>query len=95
MNSKKCVSPIAMLIAVVVAVGNSGCGGSSIPPPPIGVSVSAATATVLAGATGQFTATVANDAANKGVTWSVSCSTARFHSAFSSRQPSSVRERFQ
>jgi hypothetical protein len=77
MTSKKPIPLTAMLIAVVVAVGNCGCGGSSSPPPPISVSVLAATTTVLAGATGQFTATVANDAANKGVTWSVSCSTAQ------------------
>jgi hypothetical protein len=77
MTSKKCIPLTAMVIAVVVAVGNSGCGGSSSPPPPISVSVSGATATVLTGATAQFTATVANDATNNGVTWSVSCSTAQ------------------
>jgi hypothetical protein len=36
MTSKTCVSRIAMLIALVVAVSNSGCGGaSSSPPPPV------------------------------------------------------------
>ncbi len=77
MTSKKRIPLTAMPIAVVVAVFISGCGASSGPPPPISVSVSLATATVLAGATAQVTAAVANDAANKGVTWSVSCSTAQ------------------
>ena len=46
--------------------------GSS-PPPPISVSVSPTTANVPAGAgTQNFTATVANDAQSKGVTWSLS-----------------------
>ena len=53
----------------------SGCGGGT--QPTITVSVSPATATVLASATAQFTATVANDSANKGVTWSLSCSAAQ------------------
>jgi hypothetical protein len=72
------ISWVALIaVAYLIATIFSGCGGSSGPPPPISVSVSAATATVLAGATGQFTAAVANDSANKGVTWSVSCSAAQ------------------
>jgi hypothetical protein len=41
-------------------------------PMPITVSVTPATASVQTGAAGTFTAAVANDAANKGVTWAVS-----------------------
>lgn len=56
-------------------VGITGCGGGSNPP--IAVAVTLSTATVQAGDTQQFTATVANDSANKGVNWSVSCSAAQ------------------
>src|SRR4029077_9521455 len=44
--------------------------------PPITVSVAPGASAVQAGATAQFTATVTNDSANKGVTWTVTCSTA-------------------
>jgi dienelactone hydrolase len=65
-----------LLVVLVLVVSNFGCGGgtSSTPPPAISVSVSAGTTTVQAGATTQVTATVTNDPANKGVTWTVSCS---------------------
>jgi hypothetical protein len=45
-------------------------------PNPIRVSVSPTTETVAVGATQTFTATVMNDTAAKGVTWTVSCGTA-------------------
>jgi hypothetical protein len=51
----------------------TGCGSN----PPIAVTVRLSTASVQAGGTQQFTATVANDSANKGVNWSVSCSAAQ------------------
>jgi predicted dienelactone hydrolase len=71
------VSLVAMLIGLVVAVSNFGCGGgASSPPPVISVSLSASTITVQAGATTQISATVTNDSANKGVTWTVTCPTA-------------------
>ncbi len=77
MASNNCVSIIAMLISVGMAVSHSGCGGGT-PPPPIIVSVSATTATTLqAGATANFSAIVENDLGNKGVTWKVSCSAAQ------------------
>ena len=47
------------------------------PPPPIAVSISPANAYVTStgqGRTAKFTATVINDSANKGVTWTVTCS---------------------
>ena len=57
----------------------SGCGGGSTSseggggtPTPISVTVSPTTASVQAGLTGSFTATVTNDSAAKGVTWTVS-----------------------
>ncbi len=54
------------------------CGGDSgttePPPPPVSVTVTPATATVNAGATAQFTASVTN-ATNTGVTWSSSAGT--------------------
>jgi predicted dienelactone hydrolase len=54
-----------------------GCGGgTSTPPPQISVSLSNISVTVLAGTTAQLTATVGNDLANKGVTWTLSCSAA-------------------
>src|ERR1700687_4522787 len=81
MISKKHISLAAMLIALLVAFSNSGCGGGtsatlSTTPLVISVSVSPGTVTVQAGATAQFTASVANDSGNKGVTWTVTCSAA-------------------
>lgn len=71
---------LGVLIVGIVAAMNFGCGGGSAstlrPPPPISVSLSQTTATVQAGATAQFTATLSNDSANRGVTWTVSCSVA-------------------
>lgn len=67
---------IAALFAVALATFDVGCGSgtSAPPPPPISVSLSSTSATVEVGATAQFTATVINDSANKGVNWTVSCS---------------------
>src|SRR4029077_20773499 len=76
MTSKKHVWLTDMLGVLVLVVSNFGCGGSSTPPHPISVSVAAGTTTVQAGATAQVTAAVTNDSANKGVTWTVSCSAA-------------------
>jgi hypothetical protein len=85
------ISWIALVaVADLIATILSGCGGSSTPPPPISVSVSAATATVLSGATAQFTANVANDSANKGVTWNVSCSAAPCGTVSPTTTPSGV-----
>ena len=55
----------------------SGCGGGSSapsldPPATISVSVSPATASMNTGQQQNFTATVANDSQNKGVTWALS-----------------------
>jgi hypothetical protein len=52
----------------------SGCGGGMSTPllPPISVSVNPTTASVQVSQTASFMATVQNDSANKGVTWSLS-----------------------
>lgn len=77
MISKKDISLLGMLLTLVLTIINYGCGGgSAAAPPPISVSPSNTSATVIAGATAQFAATVANDSANQGVTWAVSCSAA-------------------
>ena len=77
MMSKSHVSLAVTLIALLVALNDSGCGGgtgaTSITVLPITVSVIASPTSVQAGATAQITATVSNDSANKGVTWTVTC----------------------
>ena len=66
-----------------VLIGLTGCAGvtsssspsptpTSAPPAAVGITLSATTATVQVGNTQAFTATVANDSQNKGVTWTVS-----------------------
>jgi hypothetical protein len=74
------------VFSVAICIGLallSGCGGTSSgpspasastpsPPPVIAVSLSAVTARVQAGASQIFSATVANDSQNRGVTWTVS-----------------------
>jgi len=62
-----------LLIALLVVGLISGCGGGS---QVITITLTGGMVTVQAGGTLQITATVANDAVNKGVTWSVSCTTA-------------------
>src|SRR5260370_14999587 len=76
MISKNSVSFMAMLIVLLAAVSNSGCGGglASTSPRRIRGSLRQTAARVLAGSTAQFTATVPNDSASKGVNWTVSCS---------------------
>jgi len=66
-----------MLMAFALALCNWGCGGSSASTPPaISVFLSQTSATVQAAATMKFTATVTNDSAGRGVTWTIACSTA-------------------
>jgi len=77
MASRNRTPLLGILTAAVLAAANSGCGGggSSTPPPPVlTVSVFPSAATVQPGATQQVTATVTNDPAAEGVTWTVSCS---------------------
>ena len=67
---------ITIVIAIAIAFV-SGCGGGSNSspspdPPAISVTVSPTTASVKTGQVQMFTATVANDSANKGVSWTLS-----------------------
>lgn len=82
------------LVALAYFIANSlvGCGGGSSnpPPPPISVSLSQAMATVQAGATANFTATVINDSSNSGVKWSVSCPIAPCGSVSPTSTPSGM-----
>jgi hypothetical protein len=81
---KNRVPLLQILLSAVLTISNFGCGSSSSsapsppppppPPPAISVTVSPTSATVPAGGTQSFTPTVANDSADKGVTWTVSCS---------------------
>lgn len=64
-----------LILATLALVSISGCssGGSSgggTPPPAIAVAISSAPTTVALGATASVAATVTNDPASKGVTWS-------------------------
>lgn len=62
----------ATLTATSVAdTTNVASSTITVTPPPVGVSVLPSSATVEAGGTQSFTATVTNDPANQGVTWSV------------------------
>jgi hypothetical protein len=64
-----------LILATFALVSISGCsggssGGGTPPPPVIAVAISSAPTTVALGATASVTATVTNDSAAKGVTWS-------------------------
>jgi hypothetical protein len=65
------------LFAMFAVAWLGGCGGSSTPQPAppdpqVSVTVAPATSSVQAGQSQPFTATVANDSSNKGVTWTLS-----------------------
>ena len=69
--------PLFLLFLALIIEACGGGSSSLPPPPPISVSVTPSAAqSVDQGQTVNFTATVANDSSNKGVTWTVSCSTA-------------------
>ncbi len=58
--------------ALVIAVLVSDCGGDdAVAPSPITVSIGPANANLAAGGSQDFTATVANDASMRGVTWTI------------------------
>ena len=62
---------LSLLLTLALGFILSGCGSSA--PPPISVAVSPNTAqTIDQGQQKSFTASVTNDSASKGVTWSVS-----------------------
>ena len=75
MASRNRTPLLGILIEVVLAAVNSGCGGSdtsSVPPPAI--NITPATVTVQSGTTQQFTATIETGSSSEGVTWTLSCS---------------------
>ena len=76
MKSRNDLSLLGVLLGMVCGVLLAGCsGGSSTPPLPISVSLSPATTLTLdQGQSASLMATVTNDSANKGVSWTVSCS---------------------
>ena len=53
----------------------AGCGGGAAAPPAVSVAVTPTTATLIGGASQTFTATVTNDTASAGVTWTASTGT--------------------
>ncbi len=69
-------TPAAVALTATSVSDSSKSASASITvtatPPPISVSVSPTSASVLVSATANFTASVQNDSANKGVTWSLS-----------------------
>ena len=64
---------VKITATAVTASTASASANVTVTPAPISVSVAPSPATVPVGTTVQFTATVANDPANKGVTWAVDC----------------------
>ncbi|HMF54401.1 MAG TPA: hypothetical protein VK593_08635, partial [Edaphobacter sp.] len=64
-----------LLMGCFAILGLAGCGGSSnpTPPPATTVSMTGQPATLAVNAQASLTATVANDSANGGVKWSVTC----------------------
>ncbi|HTS36969.1 MAG TPA: choice-of-anchor D domain-containing protein [Candidatus Solibacter sp.] len=71
----QCLPELAAV--VFLSAMNFGCSkaASAPPPPAISVTISPRSANVPANGTQLFVATVVNDATNKGVTWTVGCST--------------------
>jgi YVTN family beta-propeller protein len=72
-------APAANLIVTLTATSvtdGTKTASATVTIPTITLSVTPSAGTVQGGGTAQFTATVANDAANKGVSWMVSCSAA-------------------
>lgn len=71
-------SSLGLIWILIAGTGlvSFGCGGGSSSTLPIGISVSPTSASLQAGETTSLTASVVNDPANGGVTWTLSCSTA-------------------
>ncbi len=64
-------TPLALIMLAALVACSSGSSHTTPPPPPvISVSVSGAPASLATNATASITATVTNDSANAGVTWS-------------------------
>jgi putative Ig domain-containing protein len=70
MTLKNSGSLIGTLLATIITASVCGCGGGS-PPPPISVSAFSSAQTLDESGSAKITATVVNDPASKGVTWSL------------------------
>src|SRR5260221_1308181 len=81
-------SDLTVTITVSSVADSTKKGTITVTVPAITVAVAPGTLTVMAGATGQFPATVANDPASAGVTWSVTCSSAQCGSVAPTTTPS-------
>src|SRR5580698_10410587 len=60
-----------LLPLLVACSGGTSSSSNSTPPATVGVTLSQSTVTLGGTATNSFTATVANDAANAGVNWTI------------------------
>jgi dienelactone hydrolase len=74
-RSTRLALSLAGLALSILFASCSGVSRGAQTPPTITVSVTQTGSTVQAGGTIQLTATVTNDSANKGVSWTVSCAT--------------------
>src|SRR4029077_14803675 len=64
---------LVLTITAASVTNSAATGSTTVTIMGITVTVAPTTATLQAGATAQFTATVTGDPANAGVTWTVSC----------------------
>ena len=64
-----------LALTLIAGCGGSGSGSGNNAPPAISVAISPTSATLAAGATQTFAASVTNDTANAGVTWTASTGT--------------------
>ncbi len=62
---------VSLLLAACGGGGGGGGGGAKYTPAPPPISVSVTSANVQVNGTQQLTATVSNDPANRGVTWTL------------------------
>src|SRR5216117_1918825 len=74
MGKRQVLGCLDIAVTALVAAACKGTEPSGLTTPAITVSISPAIAVVPAASTGRLTPTVANDASNGGVTWTVSCS---------------------
>jgi hypothetical protein len=71
-NFFRAITSLAAFGWLLGGCASSPSSSNPPPPPPVALSLNATTASVVTAATAQFTATVANDGQNKGVTWALS-----------------------
>jgi hypothetical protein len=71
-NFFRAVTPLATLAWLLGGCASSPSSSNPQSPSPVALRLNATSASVVTSATAQFTATVANDAQNQGVTWALS-----------------------